>query len=80
MRRIAITIALAAAGVALAACGADAQTGSAGGVVPATVTGTGDPTTAPTALDFEAPLIGGGNLDFRTLSNTTVALWFWAPT
>jgi ABC-type glycerol-3-phosphate transport system substrate-binding protein len=80
MRRLAITIALAAAGVALAACGADVQTGSAGGVVPATVTGTGDPTTAPTALDFEAPLIGGGSLDFRTLNGSTVALWFWAPT
>ena len=80
MRRLVASIALAAATAALAACGADAQTGAAGGVVAATVAGTGDPATAPSALAFEAPLVGGGSLDFRTLNGTTVALWFWAPT
>ncbi len=32
------------------------------------------------ALQFSAPLVGGGELDFRQFTGTTVALWFWAPT
>jgi len=35
---------------------------------------------APEALQFSAPLVGGGELDLRSLAGTTVALWFWAPT
>lgn len=38
-----------------------------------------DPAVDAAALQFEAPLVGGGRLDFRTLSGNTVALWFWAP-
>lgn len=35
---------------------------------------------APDALQFTAPLVGGGSLDFTQYAGTTVALWFWAPT
>jgi len=38
-----------------------------------------DPVADSTALQFEAPLVGGGSIDFRSLSGQTVALWFWAP-
>lgn len=38
-----------------------------------------DPVVDAAALQFEAPLVGGGRLDFRTLSGNAVALWFWAP-
>lgn len=39
-----------------------------------------DTTEAAGALQFSAPLVGGGELDFRQFAGTTVALWFWAPT
>ncbi len=35
---------------------------------------------AAEVLQFIAPLVGGGELDFRQFAGTTVALWFWAPT
>lgn len=35
---------------------------------------------APDALQFTAPLVGGGSLDFTQYAGKTVALWFWAPT
>jgi hypothetical protein len=35
---------------------------------------------APDVLQFEAPVVGGGQLDFRSFAGDTVALWFWAPT
>jgi len=35
---------------------------------------------APFALQFSADVVGGGQLDFRSLAGRTVALWFWAPT
>ena len=38
-----------------------------------------DPVADSTALQFEAPLVGGGRVDFRSLSGEAVALWFWAP-
>jgi hypothetical protein len=38
-----------------------------------------DPVADTTALQFEAPLVGGGRVDFRSLSGEAVALWFWAP-
>ena len=50
------------------------------GVFSSALTGCGsDPVTTTTALDFDAPLVSGGRLDFRTLSGSAVALWFWAP-
>ena len=35
---------------------------------------------APEALQFAAPLAGGGTLAFTQYAGTTLALWFWAPT
>ena len=35
---------------------------------------------APAALQFSAPLVGGGTMDFTQFAGQTVALWFWAPT
>jgi hypothetical protein len=33
----------------------------------------------PEALQFEAPILGGGTLDGASLSGRAVLLWFWAP-
>jgi len=53
------------------------------GAAPTTTVDAGDLGPArevPAALDFSAPLVGGGELDLRQFAGTTVALWFWAPT
>jgi hypothetical protein len=34
----------------------------------------------PAALQFSAPLVGGGTIDFSQFAGQAVALWFWAPT
>ena len=34
----------------------------------------------PTALQFSAPLVGGGELDVSTLAGKPTIFWFWAPT
>jgi len=47
---------------------------------PSVPVGSGDPATAPEALQFTAPAIGGGTLDLATYAGQTVAFWFWAPT
>jgi hypothetical protein len=46
--------------------GTAASTGAAGGV--------------PTALQFRAPLVGGGEFDGTSAAGKPVAFWFWAPT
>ena len=33
----------------------------------------------PNAVDWDAPLIGGGRIDMRALVGQQVLLWFWAP-
>lgn len=33
----------------------------------------------PAVLEFEAPLLGGGEFDARTYAGQPLALWFWAP-
>ena len=33
----------------------------------------------PAALDFDAPLVGGGRFDARQQVGRPLALWFWAP-
>lgn len=33
----------------------------------------------PEALQFSAPLVGGGELDLASLAGQRVLLWFWAP-
>jgi hypothetical protein len=47
--------------------------------------GSGTPDTvaavqAPEALQFAAPMVGGGEIDFTQYAGQTIALWFWAPT
>jgi hypothetical protein len=34
---------------------------------------------APAALQFTAPLVGGGDIEMATLAGRPVLLWFWAP-
>ena len=34
----------------------------------------------PAALDFRAPLVGGGEFDGAKYAGRPVAFWFWAPT
>ena len=40
----------------------------------------GDAVTVPAALQFSAPLVGGGELDAATLAGAPTVFWFWAPT
>lgn len=83
---------LLAVGIVLAACGSgsvDETTSEA--TVPATASGETAPRTeansgsamapadAPAALQFAAPLIGGGDIELTTLAGRPVLLWFWAP-
>ncbi len=35
---------------------------------------------APSALQFSAPAVGGGAIDFTQFAGKPVVLWFWAPT
>lgn len=44
-------------------------------------TGTADPNAAavPAALQFSAPLVGGGEIEMGALAGRPVLLWFWAP-
>ena len=35
---------------------------------------------APPALQFTAPSVGGGEIDFSQFAGKPVVLWFWAPT
>ncbi|MEY2974986.1 MAG: hypothetical protein RIR49_1406 [Actinomycetota bacterium] len=67
---------------------AQAPPATTGTVLP-TPDGTADPTMAepatppsappPEAIDWSAPLIGGGSIDMRGFTNRAVMLWFWAP-
>jgi hypothetical protein len=46
--------------------------------VPTDAGATADAT--PAALQFTAPLVGGGELDASTLAGKPTVFWFWAPT
>ena len=70
MRRCLLAVAL--AGLLLAACGDD-SVGDAS--VSHSVAAA-----SPSAWQFEAPMVGGGSIDFAQYAGQTVALWFWAPT
>jgi hypothetical protein len=37
------------------------------------------PADVPDALQFSAPLVGGGDIELTTLAGRPVLLWFWAP-
>ncbi|MGI9644779.1 MAG: hypothetical protein ACR2O6_05650 [Ilumatobacteraceae bacterium] len=39
-----------------------------------------EPATVPAALQFSAPLVGGGEIDAATLAGKPTVFWFWAPT
>ena len=36
-------------------------------------------TEVPAALQFTAPLVGGGEIELGALAGRPVLLWFWAP-
>ena len=76
--RIAIA-ALALAG-ALTACGDNrsAADTSAANTSPAVTVAPN--AAAPAALQFSAPAVGGGTIDFTQFAGKPVVLWFWAPT
>ena len=70
-----------ALGIGVVACGGgddgSSAATSATSAVPATAPAAA--TAVPAALDFSAPLLGGGELDARTYAGQPLALWFWAP-
>lgn len=52
----------------------------------ATTAGTDQPASSdspagavPAALEFSAPLVGGGEIELGALAGRPVLLWFWAP-
>lgn len=71
-------IALALVGALLAACGTDRGSVQSGET--SQPAGTAANAGVPESLQFSAPLVGGGSVDFTRFSGQTVALWFWAPT
>ncbi|MDA2813196.1 redoxin domain-containing protein [Nocardiopsis sp. RSe5-2] len=77
------TAAAAAAVLALAGCGApdggDGGGPGAAGSPSADGGAGGSGGGAPAALDFSAPLVGGGEIDGADLQGEPVVLWFWAP-
>ena len=76
MRRALVAAAVSAATV-LAGCG-----GSRGGEAQPSAAQTSVsavPDDVPEALQFSAPLVGGGELDAGTLAGKPVVFWFWSP-
>lgn len=86
--RIRFTAVLAAGSLSLiSACAAAGNTtvdtaGSTGSTSISTETSASAPPNAeaPAALQFSAPAVGGGSIDFTQYAGQTVVLWFWAPT
>ena len=62
---------------------AAAPTSSPAGSTASSTPASDDTTTAsiaaPAALQFSAPVVGGGTLDLSSYAGTTVLFWFWAP-
>lgn len=86
MRRLTPLVApLVVAGLVLAACGSgdDAPAADPATTLAATPAGSTAPAPAggeaPAALQFSAPLVGGGDVELTTLAGRPVLLWFWAP-
>ncbi len=46
---------------------------------PSTPTDSASATEVPAALDFSAPLVGGGEIEMGEFAGRPVLLWFWAP-
>lgn len=61
-----------------AATGAPA-TAEAPAATPAPETAANPPAAVPAALDFSAPLLGGGEIEMGQFAGRPVLLWFWAP-
>jgi hypothetical protein len=59
------------------------STSSPAGSTASSTVASDDTTTAsiatPDALQFSAPVVGGGTLDLASFAGTTVLFWFWAP-
>jgi len=73
-RSVIVAGALIAAGATLAGCSSSTPDGQRSGPDSSATT------VAVEALEFSAPLIGGGDIDMRDYAGSAVALWFWAPT
>ena len=69
-RRTVALAAVAVLAVGMSACGSSSDTS----------TGTPSGETSQSALQFTAPLVGGGVFDGASLVGKPVAFWFWAPT
>ena len=72
--------ALAVAALAIAGCGApttEAEGGSPAGTVAASAPAAAG---VPEVLQFNAPLVGGGDFGSATFVDRPMAFWFWAPT
>ena len=65
------------AGSLLTACGSAGSTPSDAGGSPGE---SGVVALVPAALQFSAPKVGGGTIDFAQYAGRPVVLWFWAPT
>lgn len=61
--------------MSIVGCGPSDTTSDAGG---APASSAGD--AVPEALQFTAPLVGGGQFDGASFAGRPVAFWFWAPT
>ena len=55
----------------------EASEPAAGGADPAP---TAPPAGVPEALQFSAPLVGGGTFDGAATAGKPTVFWFWAPT
>ncbi|MCE9623133.1 MAG: hypothetical protein K8R99_12385 [Actinomycetia bacterium] len=89
MSKSRITLAALALAWPLAACGSEggSTTATAPAATPAPATAPAPLATsdagnasAPAALQFSAPAVGGGAIDFTQFAGKPVVLWFWAPT
>jgi hypothetical protein len=70
---------LVAAAMTLAVVGCTSGSAQDTTATPSSVTATQLSAAVPAALQFDAPLVGGGRFDARQQAGRPLALWFWAP-
>ena len=63
-------------GLGASACGGSSSPTANQTIIPPIAAQSG----VPDILSFTAPLVGGGEIDARTLAGKPTVLWFWAPT
>ena len=68
-----------AVAMALAVVGCSSGSAQDSTATPSSVTATQESAAVPAALQFDAPLVGGGRFDARQQAGRPLALWFWAP-